>query len=94
MSKKSYDDEQFVHFKDRGEIWNDIIPIDEFSKEVNILKIEYSEELKEINDYFRAILKKNEISQRAYDLTTELLEVKSNLIRIFRTKMNIWDFII
>ncbi len=66
----------FISFKNRDDLWKDITPIDEFSKEVNVLKIDYNDEIKEINDYFRAILKKNEISQRAFYLTTELLEVK------------------
>ncbi len=72
----SYSEEEgFIHFSNRGDLWKDIIPINEFSKEVNILKIDYDDEIKEINDYFRAILQKNEISQRAFDLSTELLEV-------------------
>ena len=68
-------EEEFIHFKDRNDLWNDIIPIDEFSSEVNLMKIDYKDFIKEINDYFRAILKKNEISKRAFDLTSELIEV-------------------
>jgi pyocin large subunit-like protein len=79
FSNDSDSQEKYISFKNRGDLWKDITPLDEFSNEVNILKIDYTEELKEINDYFRAILKKNEISQRAFDLTTELLEVFLNI---------------
>lgn len=72
------DYEDYIPFEERGNgnLWKDIIPIDEFSNEVNILKIDYSDKLREINDYFRAILSKGEISKRAYDLTNEVIEVK------------------
>lgn len=73
-------EDEFVHFKDRGDLWLDIIPIDEFSNEINILKIDYTDSIREINDYFRAILNKNEISQRSFDLTTELLKVLKLLL--------------
>jgi hypothetical protein len=66
---------KFIPFKERGSLWEDIEPIPQFSDQVEILKINYSDKLRQINDYFRAILHKNEISIRAYNLTTELIEV-------------------
>jgi len=68
---------KFIPFKKRGDTWLDIQPVPQFSDNVEILKIDYSDSLREINDYFRAILQKNEISKRAYDLTTELIMVSS-----------------
>jgi hypothetical protein len=66
---------QFIPFKQRDGLWDDIEPVPQFSDKVEVLKINYKDRLREINDYFRAILHKNEISFRAYDLTTELIMV-------------------
>ena len=63
----------FISFKDRGDLWNDITPVPQFSPNVEILKIQYKTEYIELMDYFRANIFKNELSQRAYDLTTEIL---------------------
>ncbi len=68
-------EDNFISFNKRGNLWADITPIDEFSNQVNILQVDYSDKLREINDYFRAILLKNEISLRAYELTKEVIEV-------------------
>ncbi len=89
MSDNSCDTEQeFIHFKERNHLWDDIVPIDEFSNDVDILQIDYKDEIKEVNDYFRAILKKNEISKRAFNLTTELLKVKNSHDKVdFRFKL-------
>lgn len=76
MSAEDFMDE-YIPFENRGDLWKDITPIDEFSNEVNVLQIDYSDKLREINDYFRAILAKNEISQRAFELTNEVLKVKN-----------------
>jgi protein farnesyltransferase/geranylgeranyltransferase type-1 subunit alpha len=66
---------KFIPFKERGELWKDIDPVPQFTDNVEILKIDYDDKFREINDYFRAILHKNEISVRAYNLTTELILV-------------------
>ena len=69
---------QFTPFKLRKDVnWSDIDPIDQFSPEVDILKIDYDDKYKEISSYFRAILHKNELSMRAYNLNTELLEINA-----------------
>lgn len=75
---------KFISFKKRGDLWKDVEPVPQFTKNVEILKIDYSEKFREINDYFRAILHKNEISVRAYNLTTELIMVRNKIIFIFR----------
>ena len=66
---------KFVPFKKRGDVWQDVEPVPQFSDEVEILKIDYDPVTREINDYFRAILQRNEISDRAYALTQELITV-------------------
>ena len=63
----------FISFKDRGDLWKDITPVPQFSPNVEILKIQYKPEYIELMDYFRAIILKNELSQRAYELTTEVI---------------------
>jgi len=68
---------QFIPFKKRGDIWSDIEPVPQFSDNVEILKIDYSNDVREINDYFRAILQNNEISIRAYNLTTEMINTSA-----------------
>ena len=65
----------FVPFLERGDIWKDLKPIPQFTENFEILKISYDKNFQEINDYFRAILHNNEISIRAYHLTTELIVV-------------------
>lgn len=65
----------FIHFKDRGDKWKDVTPVPQFSDDVEILRINYDAEYREVNDYFRAIMLTNEISTRAYELTTEIILV-------------------
>jgi hypothetical protein len=67
--------ETFIPFEERGQLWKDIKPVPQFSDNVEILKIDYNREADELNSYFRAILQKGEISKRAYDLTTEIINV-------------------
>jgi cephalosporin-C deacetylase-like acetyl esterase len=68
--------EAFVPFAQRDDIWKDVSPVPQFSDKVEILKIDYNQEADEINSYFRAILQNSEISKRAFDLTTEVINVK------------------
>ncbi len=70
--------ENFIPFAERGEIWKDVKPLPQFSEKVEILKIDYSQQADEINSYFRAILQSREISKRAFDITTEVINVKIN----------------
>lgn len=69
---------RFTPFKQRKDVdWSDIDPIEQFTPEIEILKMEYDDKFREISNYFRAILQKNEISMRAFNLTSELLLVNS-----------------
>ena len=69
---------QFVPFLKRKDVdWKDITPLEQFSPEIDILKMDYDDKFKEISNYFRAILHNNEVSLRAFNLTTELIQVNS-----------------
>lgn len=68
-------------------IWNDIIPEPQEESEDAVVQIMYSEECKKlfgclsvvtmVMDYFRAILRKDERSQRALDLTSDVVRLNS-----------------
>jgi len=50
--------EKFISFKDRGKIWLDITPIEQYEGgPAPICPIAYSAEYKEVMGYFRAIYK-------------------------------------
>ena len=71
--KKKKSKNKFVPFIDRDE-WDDIDPIEQYEGGIApIAPIPYPEEYVEIMGYFRAILKKDEISQRAFNLTEEVI---------------------
>lgn len=57
--------DEFVFYKDRPD-WQDIEPIPEFEPCPPIAPIDYSDMLVDIMGYFRAILLKEEISERAF----------------------------
>lgn len=54
--------------------FKDVEPVPQFSDKVEILQIQFPEEYRTLMDYFRGILAKDEISVRAYHLTTVVLE--------------------
>ena len=86
---------KFIPFAKRGDIWSDIDPMPQFSDDVDILKINYDAATKELNDYFLAILDKNEISERAYELTKEVITLTIFvLINHRRPPQIIWHGII
>lgn len=60
--------------------WQDVQPLPEFEDGAPIAKIDYSTEctlhaVDEVMSYFRAIVHKGEVSQRAFDLTTEVIQI-------------------
>ena len=67
-------EKKFVPFKERGDTWTDIEPIEQYEGgQAPIAPIPYPPHYEEVMGYFRAILKVGEISQRAFDLTTEVI---------------------
>ena len=68
----------YTPFKQRGNTWSDIEPIEQYEGGVApIAPIPYPQDYKEVLGYFRAILNKNEISKRAFDLTEEVIKLNS-----------------
>ena len=64
----------FIPFEKRYGQWDDLVPIPQYEEGLApICAIHYSKDYEEVNDYFRAILKKQEVSERAYHLTTEVI---------------------
>jgi len=68
---------KYIPLKDRDGLWKDVEPVSQFSSEVDILQINFSLQYNDLNNYFRAILIKNEISERVFNLTTEIIKVTS-----------------
>jgi len=70
------DDDVYVPFRERNE-WSDVkpIPLDEGPNPV--CTIAYSEQFTETMDYFRAILQADERSERALQLTSEVIALNA-----------------
>jgi protein farnesyltransferase/geranylgeranyltransferase type-1 subunit alpha len=73
MELEDNQEPKYIFYKHRPE-WSDVTPVKEFSSNVEILKIDYNESIEDANNYFRAILQSNELSERAYHLTMEIIE--------------------
>ncbi|XP_024083652.1 protein farnesyltransferase/geranylgeranyltransferase type-1 subunit alpha [Cimex lectularius] len=78
MTDSSGDDldtsNEWVFYKDRPE-WADVVPIQQEEGPSPVVSIRYSDKFKDIYDYVRAIMKKNEYSERAFNLTTDALKM-------------------
>ena len=67
-------DTEWLFYKDR-EDWRDVVPIPQNDGPVPVVMIAYSDRFKDVHDYFRAVLKSGEKSQRVLDLTEDALEM-------------------
>ena len=65
----------FVPFNERDDIWHDLEPIEQYEGgQAPIAPIPYPAQYTEVMGYFRAILAKQEVSERAFWLTTEVID--------------------
>jgi len=68
--------EEWVPFSKRPE-WADVVPLPQDDGLNPVCPIAYTDQFRETMDYFRAIIKLNELSPRALDLTTEAISLNS-----------------
>ncbi|KRW99542.1 hypothetical protein PPERSA_02400 [Pseudocohnilembus persalinus] len=55
--------------------WDDIEPVQQYDGDATILNFKYTPDYQELMDYFRAIVQKQEISERAYEIAGFVIEV-------------------
>ena len=68
------DDGEWKFYCDRDD-WVDVIPIPQNDGPAPVVQIAYSERFKDVHDYFRAVLKSGEKTQRVLELTEDALEL-------------------
>jgi len=82
-------DEEFIPFSKRPE-WSDIEPIPQYDEtKPRLIQINYEKEYTEAMDLFRAIVKKNEISERALELTEYIINTNPAHYYVWKYRQDI-----
>jgi protein farnesyltransferase/geranylgeranyltransferase type-1 subunit alpha len=76
MSDSDTEENEWIPFSKRPE-WNDVSPVTQDEGPNPVCPIKYSPQFLETMNYFRAILQRDERSERAFDLTSEVIQLNA-----------------